>query len=541
MKTETLSGADFIAFVRQGAAQLGQDKKTVNDLNVFPIPDGDTGDNMYMTIDSGCVNVSGELPLGEAAAALSQGMLLGARGNSGVILSRIFAGISKGLEGTVTAGLDVLAQALQRGVEESYRAVAVPVEGTMLTVYRDAVTAANAGITADSTFETYGSDFLREMEASLERTPELLDVLKKAGVIDSGGAGLVSIARGIMKAMYGGITEGPANTSVAQKRLNLDSFTEDSELEFGYCTEFLLRLQRSKVDPASFDEKEIIDYLGTMGDSIVCFKDGSIIKVHVHTMRPGEVLSHCQKWGEFLTLKIENMTLQHHETTIQDGFSKPKKRYGIVTVASGEGLEATMKEAGADVVIRGGQTMNPSVQSFLDAFDSIEASAIYVFPNNSNIIMTASQAASMYKKAEVRVIPSKSIGEGYSAIASFDTSMEDREELEALLKEAMEGVETGMVSTAIRDAEGGVKEGEYVGFEHGKILCSGPSRQETAQCLCSKLDAGSRDVVLVFYGGAVPEEEASVLESSLSKAFPMTEFIFQSGGQPVYDYIIILT
>ena len=257
MTERTLNGAAFAALVRQGAAQLANDKTVVNNLNVFPIPDGDTGDNMYMTIESGCSQAGPDSTVGEAAATISKGMLLGARGNSGVILSRIFAGIAKGLEGVGEVSLKDIEKALQCGVEEAYKAVPVPVEGTMLTVYREAVAAANAS--GSTTFEEYGAAFLKEMEASLERTPELLDVLKKAGVIDSGGAGLVSIARGIMKALYGETTEPVQSSAPAAKKIDLDSFTPDSVLEFGYCTEFLLRLQRAKVDPDTFDEKEIID------------------------------------------------------------------------------------------------------------------------------------------------------------------------------------------------------------------------------------------------------------------------------------------
>ncbi|MBR1872400.1 MAG: DAK2 domain-containing protein [Bacteroidales bacterium] len=540
MDTKTLTGNYFGTLVRQGAAQLHSDKDTINDLNVFPIPDGDTGDNMFMTIDSGCGTLADNASLGEAASSLSRGMLLGARGNSGVILSRIFAGIANGLSGVENADVQTLGRALECGVQESYKAVAVPVEGTMLTVFKDAVRKANSTIGPGTTFASYGEAFLAEMEASLERTPDLLDVLKKAGVIDSGGAGLVSIARGIMKAMSGQMVETSLPGSTSAKAVNLDSFTSDSTLEFGYCTEFLLRLQNSKVNTETFDEKEVRDYLKTKGDSIVCFKDGTIIKVHVHTMTPGDVLSHCQRWGEFLTVKIENMTLQHHETTIKDGFSKPHKRYAVVTVATGKGLVSALKEAGADTVIAGGQTMNPPVQAFLDAFEQLDAADIFVFPNNSNILMTARQAASMYKRSTVRVVPSRSIGEGYAAIASFDSSQTDADALEKALAEAMEGVETGMVSTAIRDAEGGVREGDFVGFVHGEILSHGEDRTEVLAGLCERIDAGDRDVVLLFYGQGVSEEEASAAEQCLSQRFPMTEFILGRGGQPVYDYIVIL-
>ena len=327
---DILDGKRYLAMVRGGAARLNLHRKTINDLNVFPIPDGDTGDNMYMTLEAGCHGTDANLC--EAADAVSQGMLTGARGNSGVILSRIFAGIARGLAGKTEADIRAFEQAMACGVESSYKAVATPVEGTILTVFREGVQAA-AG---SKNFEEYFDLLIPAMDLSLQHTPELLDVLKKAGVVDSGGAGLLYVAEGMRAALHGEaevLPETAADTPA--QHIDLNAFTEDSVLEFGYCTEFLLRLQRSKVDLDRFDETVIADWLAAHGESLVFFRDGSIIKVHVHTHTPGEILNHCQQYGEFLTLKIENMTLQHHENHMDERFHLKGKALGVVTVAAG--------------------------------------------------------------------------------------------------------------------------------------------------------------------------------------------------------------
>ena len=561
--TRLLDGATFLRMVKAGAARLNENRTTVNDLNVFPIPDGDTGDNMYMTIASGCQ--SGESAdsenLSDMATAIAKGMLLGARGNSGVILSRFIAGIAKGLTDLDKADLQDCAKALICGIDEAYHAVLVPVEGTMLTVYKDAVNYANSRISDQSTFETFYADFNDELMASLKRTPDLLSVLKDAGVVDSGGAGLVYISQGISEVIGGkdvvSSASAPAPAPQAPKA-DISLFTEDSVLEFGYCTEFLLRLQNSKLDVASFDEKPLIEWLQSNGDSVVAFRDGSIVKVHIHTKTPGEILNHCQKYGEFLTLKIENMTLQHQETTIANNFSlengpakaasddfitRPRKRYGVVTVASGAGLVSTLKDAGADIVIEGGQTMNPSAQDFVNAFSQVEASTIFVFPNNSNIIMTAEQASGICADRDIRVIPSKSFGAGYVGIASMDMSEKDADALFEAVKASVEEVATGMISRAIRGTmrDGvAVKEGDFIAFSGGKILADSPRRAEAASALCGAMGAADHDVALIFSGKEVPSQEAEELASALQTEFPRTEFIFTDGGQPVYDYILVL-
>ncbi len=542
-KTNELDSLTFAAMLRQGAVQLGRDKKVINDLNVFPIPDGDTGDNMLMTLKAGCTALNDQLgTLSEIASAASSGMLLGARGNSGVILSRIFAGLAKGLQGVIEADTKAFANAMQSAVKEAYKSVPIPVEGTIITVLREGVAGADSSADLNHYFET----LLEAMQVSLDHTPELLQVLKDAGVVDSGGAGLVSIFRGMNEALNGIISEEEiAPTSAATPTVELDKFTEDSTLEFGYCTEFLLRLMRSKVDLDTFDEKVIFDYLNQVGESVVAFREGTIVKVHVHTFTPGEILNEMQKYGEFLTIKIENMALQHHQSTNQNNasFKLPPKPYGIVTVASGDGLIQAFHEIGADEVIAGGQTMNPSTQDFLDAFDRINAQHILVFPNNKNIKMAADQAAELYKDADIHVLPSTTIGEGYYGIGYIDRDNPNVDEIIASITEIMQSVVTGMISTAIRDAEGehvSVHTGDFVGYSGKQILSDSPDRETATKALIERLGAASRDVMLVFYGEDVPSEEAERLVADLQTQYKNLEIMLNNGAQPVYDYIFVL-
>ena len=542
-KTIELDSHIFADMLRQGAVSLSKDKKVINDLNVFPIPDGDTGDNMLMTLKAGCAATNGqEATLSEVASAASSGMLLGARGNSGVILSRIFAGLAKGLQDVVSANTKAVAKAIDSAVAEAYKAVPVPVEGTIITVLREGAAGADASADLNRYFET----LLEAMQVSLDHTPELLPVLKEAGVVDSGGAGLLSIFRGMNDALNGNISQEEIEppTAAPVPTIELNKFDENSTLEFGYCTEFLLRLMRSKVNLNTFDEKVIIDYLNQVGESVVAFREGTIVKVHVHTFTPGEILNEMQKYGEFLTLKIENMALQHHQSTNSNNasFKTPPKKYGIVTVASGEGLVNAFKGIGADEVIAGGQTMNPSTQNFLDAFAKINAQHILVFPNNKNIKMAADQAAELYKDADIRVMPSTSIGEGYYGIGSIDRDNPNVEEVVASVIEIMQNVVTGMVSTAIRDAEGdavSVHTGDYVGYSGKRLLSDSPTRSTATIELCERIGAAQRDVMLVFFGKDVPQDEAEQLVNDLQARYNSLEIMLNNGAQPVYDYIIV--
>lgn len=541
----TIDGQMYLNMLRGGARNLNRHRTAVNDLNVFPIPDGDTGDNMYMTVNAGACAAHDTPSLGAAAAAAADAMLLGARGNSGVILSRIFAGIAKGLEGVDTADPQRFIAAMQAGVSEAYGAVSTPVEGTILTVYREAVEKA-AKSDCDN-FEALFDILLPELAASLERTPELLDVLREAGVVDSGGAGFVYIAEG-MKEALGGIIHAEDTAPAAAAHVDFGAFTEDSVLEYGYCTEFLLRLQRVKGDPDAFDLDGLIAWLNSVGDSVVAFREGTIVKAHVHTRRPGDILNYCQQYGEFLTTKIENMTLQHNEAHTNAGYqlknTKPKKPYAIVTVAAGEGIQEIFRSLGCDAVVDGGQSMNPSAEDLVRAFKEVHAETIYVFPNNSNIVLTAQQAAALYRESDVRIVKTKTIGEGYSAISMFDINAGDTDAVCAYLDEVVAGTVTGMVARASRDANHNrlnILKGDFIGFVGDDIYVDEHSAEDALLALSEELEAGSFDIALILVGCDASAENAASVCDRLQAAYPRTEVIMMDGGQPIYDYIIILS
>ena len=558
MNTNILDGRAYARMIIGGSRELDRNRQIVNDLNVFPIPDGDTGDNMFMTANGGAETLQTDNGnLSEVAKQAAQGMFMGARGNSGVILSRIFKGISLGLSGHEEADVPTFLNALRSGVDESYKAVAQPVEGTILTVFRCAVEdATEAG--ADS-FEKLFKVLNSAMKEALEKTPTQLEVLRQAGVVDSGGAGLVYIFHGMEKALNGEQYEDAPkaqNKDNGPRKPDLSKFNENSDLTYGYCTEFILQLMTAKVgEVSSFDEQQVFDYLNQNGESVVAFRDGSIIRVHVHTKTPGEILNHCQKWGEFLTLKIENMTIQHNQSIVQNNYSapeqedlvlrteKPKKKYATVTVATGEGMCNLFREIGVDAVINGGQSMNPSVRDFQDAFDSIEAENIVVFPNNGNVILTAKQIADVYDKANIIVIPNKDLGTGYAAISMLDTSKETADELVASIHESMQGVVTAMVSKANRNTEQDgvqIKDGDYIGFADDVIYTDSPNRRECCEKLIDKLDSGDYSIMMFIKGKDVPQDEADALLEELENKYKLTEIIPVDGGQPIHDYVIIL-
>ena len=543
---QTIDGVQYLNMLRGGAQNLNRFRTEVNDLNVFPIPDGDTGDNMFMTVNAGAVKAQENVSVAVTADSAAQEMLMGARGNSGVILSRIFAGIAKGMNNADHLNTDGFTEAMRMGVTESYGAVSTPVEGTILTVYREGVEKVEEK--HPRSFEELFELLLAELKESLEHTPELLDVLKEAGVVDSGGAGLLYIVQGMKEALSGKrIDTLAADGAAQQNQIDLNAFTEDSELEFGYCTEFLLRLQNSKVDIDNFDVDSFTAWLNSVGDSVVCFKEGSIVKAHVHTKRPGDILNHCQQYGEFLTTKIENMTLQHNGSHGMQELKlkkrKPQKPYGIVTVASGDGLKELFVSLGCDVVVDGGQSMNPSTEDLIRAFDECSAETIYVFPNNSNIILTAQQAAQLYDNADVRIVLTKTIGEGYSAISMFDLSAGDPDAVTESLNELIKGVVTGMVSRASRDVSGGAVEvvkDDYIGFVGDEIYVDEPTAEDAMIALCDKLNAGNYDILLILAGKEPSAENARKMVDTLSEKYKRSEVIMVNGDQPIYDYILIL-
>lgn len=545
MNTTRLNGALYAQMISSGADHLSCYRKEVNDLNVFPIPDGDTGDNMLATVYSGADATEGQFDgaLSDIADKGAHGMLLGARGNSGVILSRIFSGIKKGFADVREATLDDIARAMRLGVEEAYHAVPEPVEGTILTVFSDSVRFANARITADSSLESYFGDLVDEMQRALERTPDQLPVLREAGVVDSGGAGLLYIFEGMRRVLNGeAVEKGEAHG--AAPKADLNAFDENSELTFGYCTEFLLRLQRRKGDPESFDLNAFIEYLNSVGNSVVAFREGSIVKVHVHTMRPGDILNRCQRYGEFLTLKVENMSLQHNETdlpTVAAKVPKARKKTGIVAVAAGEGLKELFRSLGADEVIDGGQSMNPSAADFLNAFERINADTVYVFPNNGNVLLTAEQARDLFPSSDVRVLHSHTVGEGYAAMSMMDTGAEP-DALVSDLEDVIQSVVTGFVSRASRNAEKDgvhVREGDFIGFIGDTIYINDCDANDTALALAKDMHAEQFGVLLLLSGHDANPQETERLCDALRTAYPRTEVIRIDGGQPVHHYILV--
>lgn len=549
---EFIDGAMFTEMVRSGASELRSNVDEINELNVFPVPDGDTGDNMRMTLESGLAALEkiSSNDLAEVLTVLSHGMLLGARGNSGVILSQFFAGVADGLETHSKADAEILGNSLSIGVKRAYESVVTPKEGTILTVAREAVAYAVKKIKPTSTIRTLFADLIKEMQRSLIRTPELLPILKEAGVIDSGGAGLLYIMSGFNRVLNGETasyefsSEEKQDEAKQNHEIDLDAFGTDSELIFGYCTELLLRLQNSKVNPDTFDHSVITDYLKTIGDSIVIFKTDSIVKIHVHTKTPEKVLEFCHSFGEFLTLKIENMSVQHNEAfkNEDESVKDVKKKCGTVFVCSGSGIKETFIELGADCVVDGEQTQNPSTNDFITAFDSISAENIFVFPNNSNIILAAKQAASMYKKAKIHVIETSNIGEGYAGLLAVEET-DDIEGLISTVNEALSDVSEGEITFSVRDTDiygMHIQKGDTIALSNKKILHFGKNRTNVVTALVdSLLSDKMKSVITLFVGEEVTESEKDSLELYISKNYPSVEPYFIDGKQKVYSYIII--
>ena len=534
--TQKLNGTVFAQLVRSGAANLRLHAQTVNDLNVFPIPDGDTGSNMLLTIVGGADAAKHPAQsLSDTARRVSDGMLLSARGNSGVILSQIFDGIAEGFSGLDEADYQDCIHALQEGVRHCYNAVMEPTEGTMLTVMRCATEHVADKTPRDT--QALLTDFLDASKRTLEKTPDMLPVLKKAGVVDSGGAGLVYIMEGMLQALNGDteLTELTVPESTEQQ-LDISRFTEDSVLEFGYCTE-LLRLQRCKTDLDSFDISILTEGLKELGDSVVAVKTGTVVKLHIHTMTPDKVLAFCQRYGEFLKIKIENMSLQHNNTVAET--QTERKHYGVVAVASGEGVKQLFSDRGTDVVIDGGQCMNPSTEDFLAAFHEVNADTVLVLPNNSNILLTAKQAAQMYPDSDVRVLESKTVGDGYAALSMLCTDSEDTEQIVKELTDAMQGVVTAEVSRSARDTAE-TKAGDYIGFVGKNILASNADRLSAACATVDALEMRTRDICILLYGKSASEEEAEKLSRYILSRYPGKEVYVMDGRQEIYDYILIL-
>ena len=559
-----LGGLLFRRMAKGGAMELGSNVEEVNQLNVFPVPDGDTGDNMHRTIESGVAaieNVDSD-NLADVMHALSRGMLMGARGNSGVILSQFFAGTAKGLS-SHEADPETLGKALEMGVKQAYSSVMTPTEGTILTVAREAVEYAVGRITKKSTIHSFFADLVREMHNSLERTPDALSALKEAGVVDSGGAGLFYIMDGFYRVLTGEEIPDtpPAIREKEPERATptVYTFNENSEMTYGYCTELLLQLQTSKTDIEHFDIESLKAFLSSVGDSIVAFQTGSIVKLHVHTFTPEAVLAYCRAFGEFLTVKIENMSVQHTEqqgaTSAQTPSPSPseatepsapqleKKRYGVVSVSIGRGVEELFRELGADVVIAGGQTHNPSTSEFLEAFEKVHAEEIFVFPNNSNIVMAATQAAELYEGAKVHIVPTKSIGTGYVALSTLDFDAEDADTILQGMDAAIARVTSGYISPSIRNAEMHgltIRTGDTIGIVDKEIVVAEAERMDATFGLISYLlSLGDKFMLTIFVGADACEEETGKIEEYVTQKHSGVELYFIQGDQEVYPFIFV--
>ena len=556
MILKKLNGEQFKELLTNGALNLKANYEEVDSLNVFPVPDGDTGTNMLRTIQGGVTALNGfeVKDLGETGKAVSKGMLMSARGNSGVILSQIFRGICKGLEGKKEVDAVQLAAAYKVGVKQAYGAVVTPVEGTILTVFREATEAAVKAVSKESTINEFFEAHLKQAAKTLKKTKEILPVLKEAGVIDSGGAGYVYIVKGMVKFLDGEKIEAELTkeeTTEASAPVDFSAFSRDDVLQFGYCTEFILRLQSSKVDVDTFDVETIIKELNEEdigGDSIVALKDDDVVKVHVHTKEPGIVLHKMRKYGEFLTIKCENMALQHNENMSEEEreaqVKREHKKYAIVAVAQGKGIIEQFKALGVDVVVSGNQTMNPSTEDFIKAFKSLDADNIIVFPNNKNIIMAAKQASQLYKGAKVKVIHSTSIPQCYSALTMLDFSSDDLTIIVGSFLEAIRNVVTGEITIANRSTKlngVSVMKNDHIHIIDGKLMRATKLKNRAIVDLLAKVpDMENKQVLTIIYGQDVTEEEKSKNLAHISQKYPYLEVGAIDGGQAVYKYLLAI-
>ena len=553
MILKKLSGKQFSELIINGAKNLRANYEEVDSLNVFPVPDGDTGTNMSRTIEGGAhaIELVKEDNISAVAKELSKGMLMSARGNSGVILSQIYRGICKGLDGKESVNAIELGEAYKIGVKQAYGAVITPVEGTILTVFREATEYACKNIKKDSTINEFYELHLKQALITLKNTQNLLPVLKEAGVIDSGGCGYVYIVKGIVKYLDGEKIEAELSRpeEKAAAPMDFSAFTSDDILQFGYCTEFILRLQKSKVDIDSFDIQTVIDILNgddIKGDSIVALKDGDVVKVHVHTMEPGIVLHKMRQFGEFLTIKSENMALQHNETMSEEERSaqlkREHKKYALVAVAQGEGIINQFKEFGVDYIVSGNQTMNPSTEDFIKAFKALDADNIIVFPNNKNIIMAAEQAAKLYKGAHIEVLHCVSIPQCYSALTMLDFSSDDLTIILGNFKEAIKHVVSAEITTAIRTTKVQgifITKGDHIGIINGKMAISSKFKNRIVVDLLKKIpDMDNKEVLTLIYGDGITEDEKVKNIKAIKAKYPNLEIGAIDGGQAVYKYLI---
>ena len=548
MYTKTIDAECYSRMLFGGAALLAAHIGELNDLNVFPVADGDTGTNMLKTMEGGLAKVETDKSdsVGALSDLFSRGMLLGARGNSGVILSQIFAGINEELSSYTSISAKELSRAYLNGIKKAYAAVQNPTEGTILTVFRESSEYAAEKITEESSVEDFFRLHIDEARRSLASTKEILPALKEADVVDSGAAGYLYIAEGMYEALSGKKLSYEPVTRAQNESVDIDKFTRDSILEFGYCTEFLLRLTTAKTDPDSFDIKSVLDILDELGgESVVAYKTDDIVKVHVHTHNPGEILARVLAFGEFLTVKIENMSLGHSESAEKKPEVKHKnnKKYSLIAVATGEGISSLFTQMGVDYIISGGQTANPSTEEFIEVFKLCDTKDIIVLPNNKNIFLAAKQAAEIYEDANVYIVETKNLMQGYCALSVITPGITDMEALTASAQRAANSVIDAEITKAVRDAtiDGiEIKSGDYIAISEGNIVATALTAEEAVLEMLEKADTDLSEIITLFVGKDVSAERRVALTEQLEEIYEDQEIVVYEGGQDIYDYFLAI-
>ena len=556
MEANTINAATLAKMFLAGAKNLESKKEWINELNVFPVPDGDTGTNMTMTIMSAAKEVSAleQVDMKTLAKAISSGSLRGARGNSGVILSQLLRGFTKAIKEVDEVDVDILCEALQRAVETAYKAVMKPKEGTILTVAKGAADKALELVDTTDDIVYFIDEIIKEADFVLSKTPDMLPVLKQAGVVDSGGQGLVVVMQGAYDCLMGkevDYTITPDQTSGQVTKITPET---EAEIKFGYCTEFIIVLNQPLTEA---QEQEYKGYLESIGDSIVVVADDEIVKTHVHTNDPGLAIQKALTHGSLSKIKIDNMREEHQERLIKDAekaaaqqateeapkeapvSTEPEKEMGFVAVSIGEGLNEIFKELGVDYMIEGGQTMNPSTEDVLDAIAKVSAKTVFVLPNNKNIILAANQAASLCEDKEVIVLPTKTIPQGITALINFIPE-QSAQENEARMNEEIANVKTGQVTYAVRDTvidDKEIHEGDYMGIGDAGILAVNTDIQAVFLDMIAEMVDEDSAIVSIYYGADITEADAEALASAVEEKFSDLEVELQMGGQPVYYYI----
>lgn len=549
MATKTINVEMLAKMFLAGAGNIEAKKEFINELNVFPVPDGDTGTNMSLTIMAAAKEVSAleKLNMKDLAKAISSGSLRGARGNSGVILSQLFRGFTKAIKEVKEIDCLILANALDKAKETAYKAVMKPKEGTILTVARGIADKGWELAEETDDLEVFIPEIIKHAEHVLSKTPDMLPVLKEAGVVDSGGQGLLEVLKGAYDAFLGKEIDYSAiasSTGAAVTKVGAEMATE---IKFGYCTEFIIMAEREFTEE---DEKTFKAYLESIGDSIVCVADDEIVKVHVHTNDPGLAIQKALTYGQLSRMKIDNMREEHEEKLIRDAQKLAKeqkekkkeaqKEFGFIAVSIGEGLNEIFKELGVDYIIEGGQTMNPSTDDMLNAIDEVNAKHVFIFPNNKNITLAANQAKSLVKDKEVIVIPTKTVPQGITAIINFvpDLSAEENEEV---MLEEIKNVKTGQVTYAVRDTHIDDKEihkDDIMGIGDSGIIAVGTDIAATTKEMLEALVDEDSELISIYYGADVSEEDAEKLTAEIEEKYPSVDVDTHFGGQPIYYYVL---